>query len=68
MRTGNRVRCLEIAIGGATLIGSTASFLLHNAALGVIALVLGGVAYGIAIARPSEPAGPVDQGSVEAQR
>jgi len=43
---------LETTIGAATLIGSTAGFLLQDAAVGVIALVLGGVSYGIALARP----------------
>lgn len=52
MRGGDRTsRLLEIAIGSMTLIGSTAAYLLDNAGLAVVSLVLGGVAYGITIAR-----------------
>lgn len=53
MGTKNGVRWLELTIGSATLIGSTGAYLLQNTALAVVALVLGGVAYGITIARPS---------------
>jgi hypothetical protein len=53
MRDKNETtRRLEVAIGSATLIGSTTAYLLHDAGLGVVALVLGGVVYGITIARP----------------
>jgi len=54
MRATNLVRRLELAIGSATLVGSTTAYLLNSAALAVVALVLGGVAYGIAIARQPE--------------
>ena len=40
---------LEIAIGTLTLFGSTTAYLLDDPALSVVTLVLGGVAYGIAL-------------------
>jgi hypothetical protein len=43
---------LETTIGAATLIASTAGFLLQDATVGVMALVPGGVSYAIAFARP----------------
>jgi hypothetical protein len=44
-----RGRRLEIAIGTLTLFGSTTAYLLDDPALSVVTLVLGGVAYGIAL-------------------
>lgn len=44
-----RRRRLEIAIGTVTLLGSTIAYLLDDPALSVVTLVLGGVAYGIAL-------------------
>jgi hypothetical protein len=46
-----RRRRLEISISTVTVFGSTAAYLLDNPALSVVTLVLGGVAYGIALGR-----------------
>jgi hypothetical protein len=46
-------RMLELTIGALTLVFTTMSFLIAAPALGAIALVTGGMSYGIMIARRS---------------
>ena len=47
-------RTVELTIGGLTIISSTLAFLIASPALGAIALVTGGMSYGIAIARRAD--------------
>ena len=51
MHTKDPAAVVEVAVGGVALAGSTLAFLLGSSAIGAVALVLAGVAYGIAIAR-----------------
>jgi len=46
---GREPTSLELAIGGATILLSTLSFLLGSATLGVLALVVGGISFGIVL-------------------
>jgi hypothetical protein len=46
---GREPTSLEISIGGITLLLSTLSFLLGSGTLGVLALVIGGISFGIAL-------------------
>jgi hypothetical protein len=54
-RHEGRLRGLEVGIGVATLTGSTIAYLTNVADLEVISLVLGGVAFGITLARHEPP-------------
>jgi hypothetical protein len=46
---GREPTALELAIGGAPLLLSTLSFLLGSTTLGVLALVIGGISFGIVL-------------------
>lgn len=47
-------RRLEIIIGGATLSLSTAAYILGSPTLALLALVIGGISFGLVIGTPKE--------------